>query len=182
MIIVLTGSPFSGKTTLLKELSKNGVKIFHADIYIKKIYKANEKGYELIKNEFGSNFVNDKEVDKRKLAEFIVEDDSNLTKLNELIHPLIKEYLDGKDNFVAELPIVTNSSIKFNYDKLILVKASDDSLQERFFKKNIMNQSFIEKIIKDWNNEKISFDYVVDTTNDIKEEDISNIINMLNEK
>ncbi len=180
MIIVLVGSPLAGKTTLLKQLQQNGVKVFSADSHIRKIYQNGEVGYETIKSVLGENFVNEKEVDRRALAGWASEED-NLKKLNELIHPLIAEHLEGKDDFVAELPIITSSSTKFNYDKLILVKASEEEIRNRFSQTNISNPKFINKIIEDWSND-IEYDYVVDTTNDIQQDDISNIINILNEK
>ncbi len=180
MIIVLVGSPLAGKTTLLKQLQENGVRVFSADSHIRKIYQNGEVGYETIKSVLGENFVNEKEVDRRALAGWASEDE-NLSTLNELIHPLIAEHLEGKDDFVAELPIVTSSSVKFKYDKIILVKASDEAIKNRFAQTNLSNPKFVDKIIKDWNND-VEYDYVVDTTNDIQHEDISNIIDILNEK
>lgn len=180
MIIVLLGSPLSGKTTLLKKLQENGMRVFSADSHIKKIYKAGEVGYETIKDVLGEEFVNEKEVDRRALAGWASEDD-NLQKLNSLIHPLISEYLEDKDDFIAELPIISNSHVKFKYDKTILVKASDEKIRERFHSANLRNPEFINKIIEDWNNE-IEYDFVVDTTNDIQDNDINTIINMINEK
>ncbi len=179
MIAVLIGSPLSGKTHLLKELSKRGVKVFSADTFVNQIYKAGEAGYKVIKEEIGPELVTEEAVDKRALAIW-ASDDNNLKRLNELIHPLVKEYLDGKDGYAAELPLVTTSPVKFNYDKLILVKASDETIKNRFADRNFANESFIQKIISDWNNE-IDADYVVDTTNGLKEEDISNIIKLINE-
>lgn len=179
MIIVLIGSPLSGKTTLLKRLQENGARVFSGDSHITKIYKAGEEGYNTIKENLGEEFVNEVSVDKRKLAEW-ASIDENLQRLNELIHPLIYNYLEGKDNYIAELPIVTNSPVKFKYDKLILVRADKETITERFAKTRITNPEFINKIISDWNDE-IECDYVVDTSNDIKNEDIENIINTLNE-
>ena len=180
MIIALIGSPLSGKTTLLKEIKNKDIPVFQADSYITSIYKKGEIGYELIKKNIGMEFVDENFVNKRALAKWTAEGD-NLNKLNCLIHPLIKEYLDGKDNFVAELPILTNSPIKFNYDKIILVKASKEVIEERFNNSNIKNPEFIKRIIKDWDKE-MNFDYVIDTTNNINLDDINNIISMLNEK
>lgn len=180
MIVVLIGSPLSGKTSLLKELSIKGVKVFSADTFINQIYKPGKIGYIKIKEELGKDFVNELGVDKRLLAIWATNED-NLKRLNELIHPLIKEYLDGKDGFVAELPIVTNSPIKFKYDKLVLVRASAKTIESRFLESDFSDKSFIKKIISDWNND-IDADLIVDTTNGIEEKDISNIIKLLDEK
>ncbi len=178
MIIVLVGAPLSGKTSVLKKIQEKGMRVFSADSHITKIYKKGEEGYEVIKNELGDEFVNEESVDKRLLAAWATEH-NNLNRLNELIHPLIVNYLKDKDNFIAELPIVTNSSVKFNYDKLVLVKASEEEVINRFSKTKLRNPEFIKKIIDDWNNE-IEYDYVIDTTNGIEESDIDYIIDMLN--
>lgn len=178
MIIALVGSPLSGKTTILKELHRNGIKIFSADSFVLKMYKHGEDGYNIIKKEVGPEFVNNIDVDKKELAKW-ASDDENLKRLNELIHPLIFDYLEGKDNYVAEMPALTSSHIRFKYDKIILIKASPKVISERFSKRKIMNPDFIKKLIKDWETD-IPFDYVIDTTNNIKEDDISNIIKLIN--
>lgn len=181
MIIAIIGSPLSGKTSVLKELQEHGVPVFHTDSYITEIYKRGNEGYELIKNELGQEFVNEDSVNRRRLAEWASEDD-NLNRLNELIHPLIKNYLEGKDDYVAEIPIISTSPIKFNYDKIVLVKASKEVINERFNKKNLMNPKFINQIVEDWNTSNQDFDFVVDTTNGVNHDDIHYIIDMLHGK
>jgi len=68
MILILIGSPLSGKTTLLKELKNNNVPVFQADSYITSIYKKGEIGYKMIKENIGEEFVNEDFVNKRLLA------------------------------------------------------------------------------------------------------------------
>ena len=162
MIIALIGSPLAGKTVLLKKLQEKGVRVFHADSFITKIYEKGQKGYDVIEKNLGKEFVNEERVNKRALAEWACEDD-NLKRLNEIIHPLVKEHLEGKDNFVAELPILSNSPVKFNYDKISLVKASTEEIKKRFQNSKIQNPIFINKIIDDWNTD-IDFDFIVETT------------------
>ncbi len=180
MIIALIGAPLSGKTTVLKKLQEKGMRVFSADAHVKKIYKRNEEGYNLIREELGEDFVNEESVDRRVLAQWATEE-GNLERLNELIHPLIFNYLDDKDDFIAELPIITNSSVKFKYDKLVLVRAEEDVIVNRFNKTKLRNPEFIKKIIEDWDKD-LEYDFVIDTTNDVQESDINNIINMLNGK
>ncbi len=180
MIAILIGSPGSGKTTILKELQKRGVKVFHADSYINKIYKKDEIGYETIKKIFGEEFVNEKGVDKLKLGNFLTINPEKIEELNNNIFPLIKNYLDGKDNFVAELPIITNSHIKFNYDKVIFISANDEIIKQRLIKDNKFNREFIKKIVEDWKNNSHIFDFKIDTSNGIKKEDVDKIVDLLN--
>ncbi len=184
MILILVGSPLSGKTTLLKKLQERNVKVFSADTFVNKIYEKNQPGYNSIKKYLSEEFVDFERVNKRKLANWITLDEKNINQLNEIIHPIIKSYLDDKDNFVAELPIITSSPIKFKYDKLILVKAEDNVINDRFRKSNFQNDFFISKIISDWkkSEKNIDFDYVVDTTSGINKIDVDNIIKLLNGK
>lgn len=181
MIIVLVGAPLSGKTTLLKKLQERNVKVFSADTFVNNIYKAGKAGYLKIQQNLGDEFLTENNVDKRALANWAV-DGENLEKLNNLIHPLIRDYLYEKDDYVAELPILVTSKIDFSYDKVILVEANNEEMINRMQKSNLSNPRFINKIISDWNNSSkgIEFDYVVNTTNGINEKDISNIIEMLN--
>ncbi len=180
MIIALVGSPLSGKTTVLKKLQEKGMRVFSADSHITQLYKVGNEGYNLIKEELGEEFVNEESVDRRVLAEW-ASLEGNLEKLNEMIHPLIFNYLEDKDDFIAELPIITNSPVKFKYDKLVLVRADEETIIDRFSKTKLRNPAFIKKIIEDWNND-VEYDFVIDTTNDVQESDINNIINIINEK
>ncbi len=180
MIIALIGAPLSGKTTVLKKLKEKGMRVFSADSHVTQIYKSGNEGYELIKQELGQEFVTDESVNRRVLAEW-ASIEGNLERLNELIHPLIYQYLEGKDDFFAEMPIITSSPVKFKYDKLVLVKASEEELINRFNNANLRNPEFIKKIINDWNQD-LEYDYVIDTTNDVQENDINNIINMIDGK
>ncbi len=178
MIIALIGSPLSGKTTVLKKLQEKGMRVFSADSHVTKIYKSGEVGYELIKETLGPDFVNEESVDRRALAEW-ASIEGNLERLNELIHPLIFEYLEDKDDFISELPIISTSPVKFKYDKLVLVRADEEVIANRFSNTKLRNPEFIKKIIEDWNKD-LEYDYVIDTTNDVQELDIDNIIKMLN--
>ncbi|BDU67454.1 MAG: hypothetical protein TYPL_1070 [Candidatus Tyloplasma litorale] len=180
MILVLVGSPLSGKTTILKKLNEKNIKVFSADVFVNNIYKKGELGYEIIRKELGNDFVGESKVNKRKLAEWCSENSDNINKLNSLIHPLIYNYLEDKDNYVAELPIVSNSHIKFKYDKLVYVKASDEVIRNRFISKKIENPIFINKIINDWKKIDIKFDLVIDTTENITNNDIDKILSLLN--
>ncbi|NOQ50577.1 MAG: dephospho-CoA kinase [Mycoplasmataceae bacterium] len=174
MITIIIGAPLVGKTTLIKKLQEKNVRVFHADSFITKIYEKDGLGYKTIKEELGNDFVNNKAVDKKKLSAWILQDADNLKRLNELIHPLIKNHLEGKDNFIAELPIITTSPIKFKYDKIILVTTNPEVIVERFKKRNI-NPEFLQAIIDGWTND-FKFDFKVDTTNGISDDVIDSII------
>ncbi len=178
MRVVLIGMPFAGKTTLLKKLQDEGVKVFHADSFINKEYLVNGKGYEIIKEWFDPSFITPKAVNKKILAKWVLQNPDNLIRLDELIHPIIKDHLVGKDDYVAELPIISNSPIKFEFDKIILIKASKETICKRMINKG-QNPDFLQSMVDKWDN-NIAFDYVVDTTNGISDDTVQEIIKKFN--
>ncbi len=179
MIAVIIGVPFSGKTTLLKKLKEKNIKVFHADSYITEIYQPRQIGYMTIKEELGEEYITPTGINRKAIKTEVEKNPKFLIRLNEVIHPIIKARLEGKDDYVAELPIITSSPIKFNYDKVILVKADPEILKQRISNKmNVENEVFIDYIISKWDN-NIESDIVIDTTNDITEDQVNDLIKKL---
>lgn len=74
MLVLITGYPNSGKTTIMQELKKIYPNTFVADDYIKKIYEPDQIGYLAIQANFGNNYVNASGVDKQSLGNLILQD------------------------------------------------------------------------------------------------------------
>ena len=91
MLICITGQIGSGKTSLLNEFKSLDFKTFEMDKYIHEIYKKNKIGYQLIKKNFGDSYVNEIEVDRKKLGQLVFNDNKKLNKLNSLTIPLIRQ-------------------------------------------------------------------------------------------
>lgn len=183
MLMIIIGSPASGKSTLIHHLSLKGISVFNTDDFITDIYQTDHIGYNIIQRELGNEFLNEKGVDKKKVADWVLKDEQNLEKLNELIHPLIKneiEKVTENGTWVIELPIIVSSKTKFNYDKLVLTKASPEEIEERISDKP--NKEILRKFIAKWDNNIDGIDYVVDSTNGILSTDVNNVIDLLIKK
>lgn len=84
-LICITGKPGSGKSVFCNFLKENNYEVFIMDEWVHQFYKIDNKGYELIKNEFGNEFVNGIEVDRKKLSTLIVENDEAKARLDKLM-------------------------------------------------------------------------------------------------
>ena len=128
------GEIASGKTTILTALNKTGFtgKIFYADELVNNLYQVNQPGYIAIKTHFGSKFVNNNSVKKSLLRDYVFVNQDNLTKLNQLIFPLLYEKIlqlyktHQTKKVLIELGLLANHEKYFAdlFDKFILVKAS----------------------------------------------------------
>ena len=101
--IGITGSLASGKTTASKFLSSNRRPLFSADKEVKDLYK-NANFRRNLSKKFK---IKDKSNIKNILIDKILHDNSNLQKLEKLVHPLVRKKIEDllrktrkKDNFL----------------------------------------------------------------------------------
>lgn len=127
MKICITGKVGSGKTTAIEFLKKLGYTTYIVDEYIHKIYEKGQPGYQMIVDNFGKKFVNDKEVDRKKLGQYIFSNEQHLNKLNDLTKPLIYQWIkqikDEDEPIFIELGIYLNHIKYFEklFDQVIVI-------------------------------------------------------------
>ena len=132
MLICITGQIGSGKTSLLNKFKSLGFKTFEMDKYIHEIYKKNKIGYQLIKKNFGDSYVNEIEVDRKKLGQLVFNDNKKLNKLNSLTIPLIRQKIlelkNINEHIFVELGIYLKYEKLFNdlFDHIILIKGKSE--------------------------------------------------------
>ena len=132
MLVCITGQIGSGKTSVLKEFENLGFKTFEMDEYIHNIYKKDEIGYQLIKKTFGDLYVNDIEVNRKKLGQLVFNNKEMLDKLNSLTIPIIQQKIIElkklNDDIFVELGIFLNHKTEFEnlFDYVILVKGKSE--------------------------------------------------------
>jgi len=108
MIIGVTGTFGSGKTTVANMFKKYGFKIINVDKLYHNIYNKNLKNK--IKKEFDT-------LDKEKIRKIVFGDYKKLKKLNKITHPIIiksiKKEIYKTLNFKKEIPI-NKKTLKYN--------------------------------------------------------------------
>ena len=94
-IIGLTGTVGSGKSTVGKLMQDNfSVKLVMTDKLGHFVMKKGNSGYEKVVNLFGSEILTETgEIDRKILGTIVFENKEKLNKLNGIIHPLVKQYL-----------------------------------------------------------------------------------------
>lgn len=185
MIIGITGSIATGKTLVTNYLREKGYKVIDADEISRAVLNKGEKGYDEVLKYFSENILDqEKNIDRKKLAQIIFTDEKKRRVLEKIIHPLvIKEILnfidnsDKKEDVFVSMPLLYEINFQNHLDKVIAVYSNRDKQIERLTKRdNISYEYAIKKIESQYPQEKKVelADYVIDNSLS-KEETIKNI-------
>ena len=171
-IIAITGSIGCGKTYISDMIKSFGYIVFDADKEVRNFYK-NKKFLNIIKQNFPNVFKNDV-FNKKELREHVFNNKDELKKLENIIHPLLKQKLKEKirKNCKKTDFIFIDAALIFemNWDKYcdyIILADVDKEIQKRrvMIRDNITEEHF-EKIIKNQTDNEIKkqkSDFIINT-------------------
>ena len=180
MIIGITGSIGSGKTTIAKLFSRYHFNRIDADEIAHKIIDNKEIKNKIIKS-FGKGILNKKnKINRKGLGDIVFNDKSKLSKLNSIMLPSIINKIKNlvkriKNNYgadakiVIDAPLLLETKAKNLVDKIIVVKAYKKNIIKRLNKK--YPEEKIEKILKVQIplGKKLGYaDFVIDNNKDLK--------------
>ena len=184
--IGITGSLASGKSTVAKILASKKYPLFDADKAVKKIYRTN-----IFKTKILKKFkLKSKNNIKNNIKKIISKNEKLLKDLEKIIHPIVRKQIrrflksNKKKKFVIfEIPLLIESKLMKNYDKIILVNSRRDLRLKRYLKRgnnkkifNLLNKRQLSPV------KKIKFcDYVINNNGSLKllKKNIKNIMNKL---
>jgi len=128
MIIGITGSFGSGKTTVAKMFSRLGAYAIDADKVYHLLIKPRGKCYKKIVWHFGEDILDKSgNVDRKKLSRIVFKDKSRLELLNDITHSEIikeiKKAIKSKKEkvVIVDAPLLIESGFYKEVDKIILV-------------------------------------------------------------
>ena len=121
IILGLTGSFGSGKSTVAGIFRSHGARLIDADCLAHRCLEAGSPAYKKIIKIFGT-------ADREKLGKIVFSDKKLLKKLNAIIHPqvireinlMLKKYKSGI--IVLDAPLLLEAGLKKMVDKVIVVK------------------------------------------------------------
>ena len=137
--IGITGSLASGKTTASKILSFRRGPLFSADKAVKELYK-NKSFKSFISRKF--KIKNNSQL-KRSLKKIILQNIKNIKKLENIIHPLVREKMRiftsrnrNKKLLFYEIPLLVESKLMKYFNVVVFIKAKKKLRFKRFKSKN----------------------------------------------
>ena len=90
--IAITGGIGSGKTTVAKLIVSRGAVLVDADQIVKDLQRPGGKVFNKIVEIYGNEvLLGDGELNRQKIAEIVFNDEMELSKLNDIVHPAVGE-------------------------------------------------------------------------------------------
>lgn len=146
MIIGLTGSIATGKSTVSRMLKQKGYPIVDADEISRLVVEPGSPVLNKIEEAFGSDvLLQNGSLNREKLGNLIFNDEEKRQKLNSIIHPAVRlemlrqkeEWLEkGKTTIIMDIPLLFESNLQSYVDKIIVVSATPDIQKERLIARN----------------------------------------------
>ena len=194
-IIGLTGTIASGKSTVAKYLKEQGLPVFDADAIVHDLYNNDQIVIEKIREIFPEAIANH-QVDRKKLSRAIQNNETLLTKIEDVVHPIVslrrREFLERhadrqKDIVILDIPLLFEKRLENSVDEIILIITSPELQIKRAMERQDMSEQKLKFILSHQlpHDVKISkSQYIIENTSTIESlhKKIDQVINQIREK
>jgi len=154
----ITGGIGSGKSTVCAIFRLLGIPVFAADDEARNLMNSDQEVIDKLIHLFGKDIYTEKyELDRKKLANIIFNDDIQREKVNNLIHPAVRaafekwSTIQNSPYIIHEAAILFESGFYKLMDFTILVTAPEEIRIERVMKRDGSDTKKVrERMVKQW--------------------------------
>lgn len=154
--IGITGGIGSGKSFIATIIERMGYPVYYSDVRSKELTNSHPIIRQGLIDLVGENVYFGGELDKKVLATEIFSNDALRLKVNQLIHPIVRQDFEDwanaqKSNLIFnEAAILFETSAYRNFDATILVYAPEELRLQRVLKRDIITK---EEVLARMNNQ-----------------------------
>lgn len=155
LVIGLTGSIATGKSTVANMFRDLNIHVIDADQLAREVVSPGEKAYIEIVHEFGDKILySDRSLNREKLGNIIFSNEEKRKKLNNIVHPAIRKKMvkqrdelikSGEKCVVLDIPLLFESKLMDYVEKIIVVFVDEKTQLTRLMKRD----NFAEKDAKE---------------------------------
>ena len=146
MNIGITGSIACGKSTVSDYLKEKGYTIIDAD-KLGHVALTSEDVKRRLSETFGANILVNNEISREVLVKLVFGNDNNLKKLNNIIHPKIKELIlklqeehENEDLVFLDIALLYEANFVDLVEKVAVVYVDEDVQLERLMTRNSLSK------------------------------------------
>ncbi|MDP9761583.1 MULTISPECIES: dephospho-CoA kinase [Agrobacterium] len=153
IVIGLTGSIGMGKTTTAKLFAAEGIPVLDSDAVVHDLYSA--EAVPMIEAAFPGTTISGT-VDRLELANILRENPANFSKLEAIVHPLVRERQEAflrkareeNQNFaVLDIPLLFETGAETRVDKVVVVSCAPEIQRQRVLSRPGMTEEKFEMIL-----------------------------------
>lgn len=157
VIIGLTGSIATGKSTISEMFNQLNIPVIDADKIAREVVEKGQKAFNTIVDTFGKEILHeDGSLNRKALGDIVFNDETERAKLNNIVHPAIREemerqkqlHIDAKKPcIVLDIPLLFENKLEHLVDKIVVVYVSQSVQLERLMKRdNSTEQEALSRI------------------------------------
>ena len=146
IVIGLTGSIATGKSTVASMFMDLGIPVIDADRIAREVVEPGEEAYKKVVEAFGEEILlEDRSLNRPKLGRIVFSDEEKRNQLNSIVHPAIrKRMLEKRDAYlkkgercvVLDIPLLFESKLEHFVDKIIVVYVDENVQLKRLLERN----------------------------------------------
>jgi dephospho-CoA kinase len=177
IVIGLTGSIGMGKTTTAKLFAEEGVPVLDSDTVVHDLYRA--EAVPMIEAAFPGTAVSGV-VDRQKLADMLRENPANFSKLEAIVHPLVRKRQEAflekarrEDRKFAllDIPLLFETGAETRVGKIVVVSCAPEIQRQRVLSRPGMTEEKFEMILTRQMpdaEKRRRADFIIDTGNGVE--------------
>lgn len=151
LVVALTGGIGAGKSTVAQYFAELGALVIDADHLARVAIERGSDGFAEVLSRFGDDIILNGDIDRKKLAEVVFNNEQARKDLEKIIHPRVQaifaeavEDLDHEDILIYEIPLLVETDAATKFDYIITVEADLELRKERLLERGL-HISQIEK-------------------------------------
>ena len=158
IIIGLTGSVASGKSTVAGWIAERGIAVHDADSAVHSLLAADGAAVPYIIARFGTSVLaDDGGIDRKKLGNHVFEHPQDRKILESILHPMVRQHRDqfladhrrfGSKIVVLDVPLLFETGGDALCDYVIVVHAGEDTIRRRALARPGMTENKLAGILK----------------------------------
>ncbi|MEK6725641.1 MAG: dephospho-CoA kinase [Deltaproteobacteria bacterium] len=186
LIVGLTGSYASGKSTVAKMFVELGIALIDADRIAREVVKPDKQAWLEIVGHFGKGILlKNSEIDRKALGEIVFGSDAERERLNAIVHPrVLDEELRAIEEIknrepdaiiILSVPLLIESGHYKNCDKIVVVTVDKDTQIKRLMERDgFSREESIRRISAQMPlSEKVTYaDFVIDNSGSRQETEL----------
>ncbi|MEC3882863.1 dephospho-CoA kinase [Halobacillus sp. HZG1] len=158
VVIGLTGSIASGKSTVAKMFKDMDIPVIDADQISRDVVEPGEPAYQEIVSTFGEQVLSEEGgLDRKKLGKIIFADETKRKQLNGIVHPKVREEMIRRREqyknqqyraVVLDIPLLFESNLTDYVEKILVVYVDEETQRERLMERDQAGREDAEERIR----------------------------------